>query len=159
ELARAFGREHAGEHLDTLPTGGAVDLARSRIGELPAPIRGAVELASVPRSPTIDLLRRLSPAASDLRPDLAPAEPAGVLELDGDRIRFAPPILAAAAYDSIPPPRRRELHRAVAMLSDDLEERARHLATAAEQPDGEVAMTLEGAAEQAWRRGAAEAAA
>jgi DNA-binding CsgD family transcriptional regulator/DNA polymerase III delta prime subunit len=159
ELARAFGGEHAGEHLDALPSGGAVDLARSRIGELAAPIRAAVELASVPRSPTIDLLRRLSPAASGLRPDLARAERAGVLELDGDRVRFAHPILAAAVYDSIPPPRRRELHRAVALLSDDLEERARHLAAAAEQPDAEVAMALEGAAEQAWRRGAPDAAA
>jgi DNA-binding CsgD family transcriptional regulator len=159
ELARAFGGEGFEEHLDALPSGGAIDLARSRIGELAAPIREAVELASVPRSPTIDLLRRLAPAASDLRSALAGAERAGVLALEGDRIRFAHPILAAAAYDSIPPDRRMELHRAVALLSDDLEERARHLAAAAEHPDAEVAMALEGAAEQAWRRGAPDAAA
>ena len=159
ELARAFGGEGFEEHLDALPSGGAIDLARSRIGELAAPIREAVELASVPRSPTIDLLRRLAPAASDLRSVLARAERAGVLALEGDRIRFAHPILAAAAYDSVPPDRRKELHRAVALLSDDLEERARHLAAAAEHPDAEVAMALEGAAEQAWRRGAPDAAA
>ena len=159
ELARAFGGEGFEEHLDALPSGGAIDLARSRIGELAAPIREAVELASVPRSPTIDLLRRLAPAASDLRSVLARAERAGVLALEGDRIRFAHPILAAAAYDSIPPDRRMDLHRAVALLSDDLEERARHLAAAAEHPDAEVAMALEGAAEQAWRRGAPDAAA
>jgi DNA-binding CsgD family transcriptional regulator len=118
-----------------------------------------VQLASVPRSPSIDLLRRLAPAATDLRSDLARAERASVLTLDGDRIRFAHPILAAAAYDSIPPDRRKELHRAVALLSDDLEERARHLAAAAEHPDAEVAMAVEGAAEKAWRRGAPDAAA
>ncbi len=43
--------------------------------------------------------------------------------------------------------------------SDDLEERARHLATAADGPDPQVAVALEGAAEQAWRRGAPDAAA
>ena len=64
---------------------------------------------------------------------------AGSSTIDGDRIRFAHPILAAAAYGSIPVDRRRELHRAVAMLADDLEERARHLATAADGPDPEVA--------------------
>ncbi len=159
ELARAFGGEGFEEHLDALPSGGAIDLARSRIGELAAPIREVVELASVPRSPTIDLLRRLAPGASDLRSELARAERAGVLALEGDRIRFAHPILAAAAYDSVSPDRRKELHRAVALLSDDLEERARHLAAAAEHPDAEVAMALEGAAEQAWRRGAPDAAA
>jgi DNA-binding CsgD family transcriptional regulator len=45
------------------------------------------------------------------------------------------------------------------MLSDDLEERARHLAAAAPEPDPQVAATLEGAAEQAWRRGAPDTAA
>ena len=74
-------------------------------------------------------------------------------------MRFTHPILAAAAYGSIPAARRRDLHRAMAMLSDNLEERARHLATAAEEPDPQVAVALEGAAEQAWRRGAPDAAA
>jgi DNA-binding CsgD family transcriptional regulator len=49
----------------------------------------------------------------------------------------------------------------VALLCDDLEERARHLAAASQGlgPDTEVAVILEGAAEQAWRRGAPDAAA
>src|SRR5262249_3846844 len=79
--------------------------------------------------------------------------------VDGERIRFTHPILAAVAYGSIPAERRRQLHRGLAMLSDDLEERARHLATAVQGPDSHVAIALEGAAERAVRRGAPDAAA
>ena len=57
------------------------------------------------------------------------------MTVEAERVRFTHPILAAAAYASIPAARRRDLHRAMAMLSDNLEERARHLATAAEEPD------------------------
>ncbi len=141
------------------PPDSAAELARSRIARLPDPVREAVELAAVPRAPTVDLLRRLQPAVIDLRESLAVATRGGVLTVDGERIRFVHPILAAAAYGSIPVDRRRQLHRAVAMLSDDLEERARHLAIAADGPDPHVALALHGAAEQAWRRGAPDAAA
>lgn len=159
ELARAYGGARSAENLDGLLPGGIVDLVRSRIAKLSAPVREALELASIPRSPTIDLLQLLAPGALDLRGALAGAERARVVAMDRDRIRFAHPILSAAVYGSIPEHRRRELHRAVALLSDDLEERARHLAAAAESPDEGVAVALEGAAEQAWRRGAPDAAA
>jgi DNA-binding CsgD family transcriptional regulator len=90
---------------------------------------------------------------------LGTAVRSGIVTIDGEQVRFAHPILAAAAYGSIPIDRRRELHRAVAMLTDDLEERARHLAVAVDGPDPHVALALHGAAEQAWRRGAPDAAA
>ncbi|MGA8246593.1 MAG: LuxR C-terminal-related transcriptional regulator, partial [Nocardioides sp.] len=95
----------------------------------------------------------------DLREALETAARQGIVSVEAERVRFAHPILAAAAYGSIPAARRRDLHRAMAVLSDNLEERARHLATAAEEPDAQVAVALEGAAEQAWRRGAPDAAA
>jgi DNA-binding CsgD family transcriptional regulator len=159
ELARAFGAVGSGDELDHVPPAGVVELARSRIAKLPARVRAVVELASVPRTPTLDLLRRLDSAALDLRDALGTAARSGIVTVDGERIRFSHPILAAAAYGSIPADRRRALHRAAAMLADDLEERARHLATAAVGPDPQVAVALEGAAEQAWRRGAPDAAA
>jgi DNA-binding CsgD family transcriptional regulator len=159
ELARAFGGVRSGEEIDGPLPDGVVDLARSRIERLPGHVREVVETASVPRNPTLDLLRRLGPAGPDPRETLAVAERGGIVSLDGERIRFSHPILAAAAYGSIPASRRRELHRAVAALSGDLEERARHLARAAEGPDPDVAATLAAAAEQAWRRGAPDAAA
>ncbi|HKD98420.1 MAG TPA: AAA family ATPase, partial [Micromonosporaceae bacterium] len=159
ELARAFGGVRSGEELDGPLPDGVVELSRSRIARLPRDVRDLVETASVPRIPTLDMLRRLDPGAPDPHRTLAAAERGGIVTLDGDRVRFTHPILAASAYGSLPAARRRELHRAVAALSDDLEERARHLARAAVGPDPDVALALAGAAEQAWRRGAPDAAA
>ncbi len=84
---------------------------------------------------------------------------AGVLVRDGDRIRFDHPMLAAAAYEALTPARRRALHRRLAELVDDVEERARHLALAAEGPDPALAAVLDEAALRARARGAPEAAA
>jgi DNA-binding CsgD family transcriptional regulator/KaiC/GvpD/RAD55 family RecA-like ATPase len=159
ELTRAFGNRQSGDDLDSTVPDSAVELARSRIAQLPQPVREAVELASVLRAPTLELLRRLDSTAIDLRESLASAARVGIVAMDGERVRFVHPVIATATYGSIPVTRRRELHRAVAMLSDDLEERARHLAIAAEGPDPHVALALHGAAEQAWRRGAPDAAA
>ena len=153
-----MGGIRSGEDLERSLPESLVELARSRIANLPGPVRETLELASVPRAPTLDLLERVDSRPLDLRDALAPAERTGVLSLDGERIRFSHPILAAAVYSSIPPVRLRGLHRAVAMLSDDVEERARHLAAAAEGPDPEVAVAL-ARAEQAWYRGAPDAAA
>ncbi len=159
EITRALGGVRSNEDLERALPEGVFELARSRVANLPGRVREALELASVPRAPTISLLSRLDSGAPDLRDALASAERSGIVTLDGERIRFSHPILAAAVYGSIPAARKRRLHRAVAMLSDDLEERARHLATAAEGADPEVAVALTGAAEQAWRRGAPDAAA
>jgi DNA-binding CsgD family transcriptional regulator/KaiC/GvpD/RAD55 family RecA-like ATPase len=159
ELARAFGAARSSDDLDHALPDGVLELSRSRIANLPRRVRKAVELAAVPGTPTLDLLRRLDPAALDLREALEAAARRGILSVDGERILFSHPILAAAAYGSIPPDERRRLHRAVAMLADDLEERARHLAKATVGADPQVAVALEGAAEQAWRRGAPDAAA
>ncbi len=159
ELTRAFGAVRSDEDLDRVLPDGVAELARSRIARLPSRVRQALELASVPRAPTLDLLRRLDSTAPNLRDALAAAARSGIVTVDGDRIRFSHPILAAAAYGSIPAERRRGLHRALAMLTDDLEERARHLATGAVGPDPQVAVALEGAAERAFRRGAPDAAA
>ena len=159
ELARAIGGPDSTADLTGVVPDRVVDLARSRIVRLPRRVREALELVSVPHAPTVDLIRRLDPAALDIREALAAAERSGIVTIEGHRIRFAHPILAAAVYGAIPTLRKRELHHAVALLSDELEERARHLAIATETPDAQVAATLEAAAERAWRRGAPDAAA
>ncbi|MGZ4317617.1 MAG: LuxR C-terminal-related transcriptional regulator, partial [Gaiellaceae bacterium] len=82
-----------------------------------------------------------------------------VLELDGDRIRFTHPLLAPVCYEDMPLHRRRLLHRRLADLDLDPEERARHLALAATSPDEEIAAALDAAAAHARGRGAAQAAA
>src|SRR5262249_24293409 len=82
-----------------------------------------------------------------------------VVELDGDRIRFAHPLLAPACYEVMPLHRRRRVHARLAELDIDPEERARHLAIAAEGPNEDVAAALDVAAEHAGARGAGHVAA
>lgn len=83
----------------------------------------------------------------------------GVLIELGGQIRFSHPLLAAGAYDRIPPARRRALHRRAATMVSSPEDRARHLALAATVPDAGVARTLDDAARLARSRGAPETAA
>jgi DNA-binding CsgD family transcriptional regulator len=160
EIARAArpSDSGAGADIDGMLPDSVLGLAMSRIAALAPDVRYAVELASVPRAAALDLLARLAPAA-DVRTALEAAAMADIVRVDGDLVRFAHPILAAAAYGAITADRKRELHRAAAALSADPEERARHLAIAADGPDAQVADALEEAAEGAWRRGAPDTAA
>ena len=132
---------------------------RSRLDALPARVRAIVQAASVLHAPTVRTLRGMVPRSVDVERALVQAERAAVLVLEGERIRFAHPILAAAAHGSIDQGRRAELHAAAAELTEDPVERARHLAAAARGPDVGVARALEEAAEQAWWRGAPDSAA
>jgi len=91
--------------------------------------------------------------------DIEFAQRRGVLEFELDRIHFTHPLLAPACYGSMPLHRRRRLHRRLADLDIDPEERARHLAIAATSPDEAIAAALAKAATHARGRGAAQAAA
>jgi ATP/maltotriose-dependent transcriptional regulator MalT len=108
-------------------------------------------------SPTLALIQAALPGFT-LR-DLDSAERAGVIELAGDRLRFTHPLLASTHYALTPAPRRRELHRLLAGVVADEEERAHHLALGAEAPDRQIAVWIEHAARRATRRGAPEVAA
>src|SRR5207248_11398817 len=79
-------------------------------------------------------------------------------DLDG-RIGFELPLAAAAVYESATPARRRRMHRLIAARVCDKEERARHLALAADGPDEAVTVELDEAAADAAARGASAAAA
>ena len=81
------------------------------------------------------------------------------VEITGDQVRFTHPLLSSIHYANTPAAKRRELHRLLATVIDDEEERARHLALGAESPDRELAESLEKAAGVAGRRGAHESAA
>jgi DNA-binding CsgD family transcriptional regulator len=84
---------------------------------------------------------------------------AQVLEVEGERIRFTHPLFASAIAGRISAERRRTLHGRLAALVVDPEERARHLALAASEPDARVADALDAAVRRARARGAASAAA
>ncbi len=158
ELARARGSLHAPENLDEPLPQGVTELVRSRLDALPVRVRATVQAASVLHAPTIGTLRGMVPRSVDVERALDEAERAAILVLEGDRVRFAHPIMAAAAYGSIRPGRRAELHAVAAELTEDPVERGHHLAAAARGPDAGVARALEEAAEQAWWRGAPDTA-
>lgn len=127
-----------------------------RLGALPDRVRETLAVVAALAAPSMALLEALRGTGVD---DIELAQRRGVVEFDGDRIRFAHPLLAPACYEAMPLHRRRRLHRRLAELDVDLEERARHLAIAATGPDEEVAAALDAAAARAHARGAAQAAA
>ena len=130
------------------------ELVHARLDRLPATVRHLLEVAAFLVEPTP---AALSAAASDreLEADtLDRAIAAGVIELEGGRIRFAHPLLAAAVVAGVGPQRRRQVHARLAQVVVEPEERARHLALATKGTDAKVAESLEQAAEHAARRGA-----
>jgi hypothetical protein len=84
---------------------------------------------------------------------------AAVLTLDGDRLRPAHPLLGAAALARARPGELRNLHRELAAVAGDEEQRCHHLARATLLPDAELADRVAAAAARAGTRGAALAAA
>jgi len=79
---------------------------------------------------------------------------AGVVTIDGDRVRASHPLLAAAAKRNAAEEERRELHRAVAEIVTDEQRRSLHLALATLAPDEDLAARISAAAELAAARGA-----
>jgi DNA-binding CsgD family transcriptional regulator len=153
ELARALvesGQDPGpGEPLPV--PAGLRELVESRLGRLSPRAREALLAASALSQPTRELV-----------PDdgaLEEAADEGVVELDGDAIRFTHPLLASIHYASASPQRRRDVHKRLAEVVREPEEHARHLGLAIEGTDEVVAQALEAAARRARDRGALVAAA
>jgi DNA-binding CsgD family transcriptional regulator len=157
ELGRAVERGairlEAGEPLP----GTLGSVVTDRLMLLPHMTRRALLAASAVPHPTVELVdMAVGGRAADR---LAPAFDEHVIELDRDLIRFTHPLLASGIYAEAGTAERRDLHRRLADLVSDPEERARHLALGADGPDAGVADALERAAQQAHDRGALPAAA
>src|SRR6202035_5342609 len=90
----------------------------------------------------------------DIERSLGPAIAPGIAVVEEDLLQFAHPLWAAAAYSSASVSRRRRAHQRLAAASTDTEERARHLALAADGADEKVAAVLAVAARQAHAKGA-----
>ncbi len=133
------------------------DLVHGRLLALPAESRDFLLAAAAHAQATVSIIEAASGVARD--EGLTPALEARVVELEGDRIRFTHPLLAAGAYETSNPVRRAEVHARLAELLEDPEARASQLAACTERADHEVAAALEEAAAHARARGAPRAAA
>jgi DNA-binding CsgD family transcriptional regulator len=136
---------------DRLPVPSSlIDLVATRVRRLPPASRRAVLIAAALANPTIDLVDAAA---------LRPAERAGLVRVEGTRIRFIHPLFASAVYGQADDSERRTLHRRLAEAVTQPEERARHAALGAAEPDEAIAATLHEAATLASWRGAPDAAA
>jgi DNA-binding CsgD family transcriptional regulator len=157
EIARAFDLQSADLAEGLLPRlpESLAELVAGRIAALPEVTRELLVAIAALAHPTLGLARTLPGGEEALRPAFA----ARILELEGQRVRFSHPLLAAAAQEAADPVRRRALYRRLAAVVADEDERARLLAIATDDPDEEVASALERAAARAVARGATAAAA
>ena len=158
ELARTINGAATGVEIK-LP-GTLAELVRLRVGRLDSALRDVLLAAACPAEPTIDLIAGVIRAdARQVVELLEDAEASGIVVIDGNRLRFAHPLLAHGVYTDAAPARRREVHRRIAELLVQPELRARHLALAATTGDPDTLDALDGAAEMARLRGAPAAAA
>jgi DNA-binding CsgD family transcriptional regulator len=143
-----------------LPIPGSLrEVVGERLARLPPVSLDVLLLAAALARPTLGVLTSAHGERAEVLHGLEHAARAGVVELDAEQVRFAHPLLASVCYEDATPWRRREAHAHLAAVVVDEEERARHLALAAEGPDAAVAAALDVAAPHALARGAPAAAA
>jgi DNA-binding CsgD family transcriptional regulator len=147
ELARA-GIETDGYGTLLLPRS-LYELLDMRLGDLPSATRESLLYVAALADPTPRALERAG--VSD---GIDHALAAGVLELDGARIRFSHPLMSSASWSTADDEKRREVHRVLAEMVEDPEQRALHLAAVREPPDIPVSRLLEDVGANALRRGA-----
>ncbi len=161
EIARVLASDGAERAFDDpLPVPLALqELVAARLRGLSVAAMDAVLVASALSRPTAATVTRSLAAQAKAEAALAEAEKAGVLVSERGRIRFTHPLLASAVYGSVSQERRRQLHRRLAEVVGDPEERAHHLALSIDEVDEATAAELEQAAHQVRLKGGQDAAA
>ncbi|KUH93636.1 LuxR family transcriptional regulator [Mycolicibacterium acapulense] len=158
ELARSLDERAPG--IDASLPRTLTDVVRTRLGSLDTDVHDALLAASCLAAPTVELVSKATTNDEDRLVELLEiAESKGIIAIDGNRIRFAHPLLASGVYTEASPGRRRSMHRRLAEIVDEPELRARHLALAATKGDEVTLDALDRAAESARMRGAPAAAA
>ena len=159
EIARALGSDWV-EAGSTLPVPRDLEaLLKARIDLLPPDTRLALLVASASSEPTPELVVAAAGSGPTANDALIAAERAGVIDTRSGQVRFTHPLLASTVYVAASPAERRTIHRSLADLATNPEERARHLALSSNGPDASIAATLDDAARLARSRGAPESAA
>ncbi len=158
ELARAIS-EHTAGGEPALPASLA-DVVRRRIQGIDEVVRDVLLAAACVAAPTVDLVANATEKTrEEVLELLETAENEGVIEIDGVTIRFTHPLLARGVYSEAGRPRRRHMHRRLAGVIAQPEQKARHLALAATSQDDDTLAALDAAASAARARGAPAAAA
>jgi tetratricopeptide (TPR) repeat protein len=129
-------------------------LVANRIASLSEEARTSLLAAAALFHPTADVVEQASSEEG-----LAEGEDALLVRIERGRVVFAHPLYASAVYSGATTSRRRAMHRRLAGLVTNGEERARHRALGAAGPDEAIAADLAEAAQCARARGAWDAAA
>ena len=153
ETLERRGSQAPGE-IPPIPTTLA-EAMRERLAVLSTGARSTLLPVAALAQPTLSLLRE-APTEPD---DVEEAVHAGVLQIDGERVRFTHPLLGSSVYGDASDAERRDVHRLLAPLVTDREEHALHLARGTMESNESVASTLEATAEDAAKRGHLEIAA
>ncbi|MFG1927713.1 AAA family ATPase [Cryptosporangium sp. NPDC048952] len=130
----------------------------ARIGALPTQARRALALVAAASDPAVDTVDRALQGFGLAPDDLAAAEDARLITVDGDRYELMHPILRGVALNAVPPRVRREAYRALGYGATGAA-RAWYLASAVTAPNDEVAAELVRAAREARQCGSYLAAA
>ena len=137
---------------------------------IPRSISGLVQRRLRGLTPLVRQVGRLVAASSDRRERLIRAAcdeteswtavdqaiDEGIIERAGDVLRFTHPLLQSALYSEMPLSERRQVHRRLAVVAEDIEQRAWHVALSADKPSEQIARMLDGAARHAASRGTPE---
>lgn len=154
-IARAVNAEASSRALP-LP-GGVRAVTAARLAALGPVARRVVAVVALLTSPTLALVR--AAVGAEAEEGLAEAVDDDLLTVGGAAVGFTHPLLRTAAAAAVPIRERQKLHRALADLVRDPDERAVHLAAATRDPDESVADALDGAALRVFMRGAPDVAA
>ena len=158
ELARAMESQTPNAEL-RLP-GSLTELVRLRVGRLDSDVRDMLLTAASVATATVELLARAHDTTTERVVELLEGvEADGIVSIEGERVRFAHPLLAKGVYTDAAPSRRRAIHRALAAIKTQPELQARHLALASTIADDTTLKALDVAADSARARGAPAAAA
>ncbi|TLH61056.1 LuxR family transcriptional regulator [Mycolicibacterium phocaicum] len=140
--------------------GTLAELVQDRIGRVGADAREALLVVACAATPSVELVAQVTDSTTDdVVAVLESAESNGIVGIDGERIRFTHPLLAAGVYVAATPTQRRATHRRLAAAIDEPELHARHLALSVTRGDPHTLQALDIAAERALVRGAPAAAA
>jgi len=138
------------------PTGVLARAFSHRIEPLGANARNALAVVAADDTGELAVIDGALSRLGSAQGGVAEAEAAGLLQIDGQHVRFTHPLLRPVAYHLVGVSSRRAAHRALAASLDAPHQgasRAWQLAAATDQPDETAAAALELVAGDAARRG------